>query len=339
MRRNYLVITAVSCVFFQLAGCQQQAITEAVAKQGEPKIEFESLVYDFGKVGPGKKLLGEFKFTNIGGAPLNITKVEKCCGAVIKLDKDELAPGESGVLNVQYTSSRMPGKMSKKLYVNSNDKDMPRAILTIQAETVLKVAHEPEKLSLTLKEDNAGCPEITLTSVDGQPFSIKAFRATGNSITAEVDPSVEATRFVLQPKVDVEKLKEHSSGYINITLSHPECDRLYISFRALLRFRVTPTAIMVLNAEPQKPVAKKISVISNYNEDFEVDSVSSESGFVKLLSQEKIDKGYRFEVEVTTPPNDGTGKFADVCYINLKDGDRLLIRFYGQYLKPAASGE
>jgi hypothetical protein len=57
MKQRYLVFIAVSCVFFLLTGCQQQAkvaekpaAAEAVAKKGEPKIEFESMVYDFGQV-------------------------------------------------------------------------------------------------------------------------------------------------------------------------------------------------------------------------------------------------------------------------------------------------
>ena len=120
MRRNYLVITAVSCVFFLIAGCQQQAKkaeepTEAAeSKTAGPKIEFESMVYDFGKVGPAQILNGEFKLTNTGDAPLKITNVEKCCGAVTQLDKTEFEPGESGVLHVRYTSSRTAYKMMKR---------------------------------------------------------------------------------------------------------------------------------------------------------------------------------------------------------------------------------
>jgi hypothetical protein len=59
-------------------------VAAAESKKAGPKIEFESMVYDFGKVGPGQKLNGQFKFTNTSDAPLKITKVEKCCGAVIQ---------------------------------------------------------------------------------------------------------------------------------------------------------------------------------------------------------------------------------------------------------------
>jgi hypothetical protein len=118
---KYLIISMITCVFVVLAGCQQKSMkaegltTTAESKTG-PKIKFESLVYDFGKVGPRKKLNGEFKFTNAGNAPLKITKVEKCCGAVTELNKNEFAPGESGVLHVEYTSGISAGKITKELY-------------------------------------------------------------------------------------------------------------------------------------------------------------------------------------------------------------------------------
>ena len=198
MKRGLLhgIFVAVGVLLVLLAGCQQQAkVAEEPARseaeaakapaesvgQGKPepaeggaRIEFQSLVYDFGKVGPGKKMDRHLKFTNTGDAPLKITNVEKCCGAVTKLDKQDLAPGESGVLSVQYTSGRMPGAMTKKLYVNSNDKTTPKASLTIRAETVLKVDYEPKSIKMLIKDGQVECPKITLSSTDNEPFSISS---------------------------------------------------------------------------------------------------------------------------------------------------------------------
>jgi len=345
MRRNYRVIIAVSCVFFLFAGCQQQAkvaeepaAAEAVAKKGEPKIEFESLVYDFGKVGPGQKLLGEFKFTNTGDAPLEITKVEKCCGIVTQLDKTEYTPGESGVLKVTYTSSRIASKINKKLYVNSNDTENPRVMLTIQAETVLRVDYKPKRIKLLLKDENAGCPEITLSSVDNKPFSISSFSATGGSLTAEFDSSVRATKFVLQPRADMEKLQKRAIGLIKIGLVYPEPDAesetVTITFRALSRFTLRPSMLIVMYDKPAEPVKKTLWITNNYGEDFEVESTASKEGYVKVLSQEKVGKRYRFSLEITPPPGqDGKG-FNDTFSINLKGGEKLEVPCRGIYKAP-----
>jgi len=344
MRREKLIINAVICVFILLAGCQQQtkmaeeATTEAESEKAGPKIEFENTVYDFGKVGPLQKLNGEFKFTNTGDAPLKITKVEKCCGAVTKLDKDELAPGESGVLHVQYTSSRFSNKIKKQLYINSNDKDTPRATLTIMAETVLKVEWEPKILRLLLDKENAGCPKITLTSTENKPFSIISFQATNDTITADFDDSMEATQFVLEPKVDMEKLQKQTRGRINISLAYPQPDTppdtASITFRTLPRFSVIPSVLMFYYDNSGRPVKKYLSITNNYDEEFEVESTSSKEGCIKVFDQKKIRNRYQMALEITPPPGEVRKKFTDTFIINLKDGQRFEVPCQGTYKPP-----
>ena len=347
MKRALLgaIVAGLGLLSVLQTGCQQQAkvapapgAPEAVAKKAEPQITFDSLVYDFGKVGPGQKLNGEFKFTNTGDAPLKITNVEKCCGAVIKLDKKQLAPGESGALQVQYTSGRTAGAMSKKLYVNSNDKATPRAELTIKAETVLKVACEPQNLKLIINEENAACPKITLTSTDNQLFSISSFKATDDCMTAEIDSSVEAKQFVLQPKVDIEKLKNRKSGRINIGLVFSQSgtppETLTIIFQALSRFTIRPSVLMVLYNNPNEPVKKSLWVINNYNEDFEIESTSIKEGYIKILSQNKEGNRYQFELEIT-PPGEDVKRFTDTFTINLKGGEKLEVPCRGIFRAPA----
>jgi hypothetical protein len=330
-------------------GCQEQtkppdqteAATAAAAKlasekarvdQPAPQITFEKTVYDFGEVSSSKKCTGQFKFTNTGNAPLRITEVKKCCGAVVTLDKKELAPGESGALKVEYNTGRGAGAMMRQLHVSSNDQTNPDVTLTIKARIAPKVDYEPRRINLVLNKENAGCPNITLTSLDGQPFSIKTFQATGDSISADVDPSVEATKFVLQPKVDLEKLQKRSAGFVAINLTHPELDRVTIYFSTQQRFQMTPASIILFNPEPQKPTVKKISVVSNYGQNFEVESTSSDKGLAKVLSQQEIANGYQFEVEIMPPLPDGTGKFTDVLNIQLKGGEKLAIKCYGRYM-------
>ncbi|MHC4574524.1 MAG: DUF1573 domain-containing protein, partial [Planctomycetota bacterium] len=143
-----------------------------------PKLTFRSLTHDFGEIGPRTKNACEFKFKNTGDSLLKIERVTKTCGCTASaLDKKEYMPGESGAVKVTYSAGSMPGAGTKRLYVNSNDKAQPRIALTVKAKVVLKVRHQPEKLNLVLKDENAGCPEITLTSVDDRPFAIKSFRA------------------------------------------------------------------------------------------------------------------------------------------------------------------
>jgi len=327
-------------------GCRQPAkvavepsAVKPVVEKAGPKIEFESLVYDFGKVGPGQKLDGQFKFTNNGDALLKITGVEKCCGAVTKLEKKELSPGESGVLDVQYTSGRIAGGMMKRLYVNSNDKATPKATLTIKAETVLKVVCEPQSLRLVMNQENAGCPKITLKSTDNQPFSITSFAATGDCLTAEIDSSVKATQFVLEPKADMEKLQKIRTGRISIRLAYSQPntppETVSIIFQALSRFTIRPSMLVVLYDKPGEAVKKSLWITNNYNEDFEIESAASKEGYIKVLSQNKSGNGCQFTLEITPPEGTDVKRFTDTFTIKLKDGESLGIVCRGMYRAPA----
>jgi len=297
-----------------------------------PKIAFEKLVHDFGEVGPGTDNVGEFKFTNAGDALLVVTQVKSCCGVTTSLEKQQYKPGESGVVKAKFHASPAPGVFGGQIQVYSNDPSKQEVALALKAKIVPKVAYEPQRLNLLLKDKDAEVPDITLTSLDGKPFSITQIRSTLNSVTADIDPTVQATKFILKPKIDAQKLHEGLNGYIQLSLTHPQCGQLSIPFNALPRFTITPPQLIVLKAEPQKPVRRKVWVLSNYGNDFEVESASSQNGIIKLLKQEKVGSSYQFEVEITPPDAKDQRRFTDTFVVNLTGGEKLKIVCQGFYV-------
>jgi hypothetical protein len=340
MRKNYIVllILMVGCILLLQFGCQEQikperAETTVQSDKAGPKITFENIIADFGQIGiTSSKKVAEFKFTNSGGGLLEIKEVEKCCDVVTKMDKTEFAPGESGVVKAEFQAFQKPGLYMKNIYVNSNDKTQPRLALTIKAMVVSKVSHSPKRLRLFLEEDNAGCPKIVINSLDNQPFSITGFTSTGESITADIDSSVEATKFVLSPVVDIEKLNKSPKGRINISLTHPEEKTVHFTFDMLPKFFISPSSsIFIINASPQKPVVRKVSVLTNYGGAFEIESFSSQNNTVKILRQESISSGYQLDVEITPPPSDGKAIFSEALMIKIKGDKELLLICHGFY--------
>ena len=317
-------------VLFSQTGCQEQS---KLTGKAQPQIKFKELVYDFGDVGPSSKHKGQFEFTNVGETILKITKVEKCCGVDIGLDKMKYAPGESGTLRVEWTSDRLESKMSRKLVVHSNDKVNPETNLTIKAQTVLKVAWEPKRLRLFLDEENAGCPKISINSIDDRPFSITGFKSTADCITADFDPTAEATEFVLEPKIDVEKLGKSLKGRVNITFNHPMGKNATLVYSVLPKYTISPSMIFVWDAQPEQPVVKKISVLNNYRKDFEIESISSKRNIIgmKVVEQRKITNGYQLDLELIPPAVKNTTSFTDELSVNIKGDEKLTIRCNGYY--------
>lgn len=344
--RFNLVTVGICCVLVLVIGCQEQAGTGKVSQGlpervkapevneaaiGGPRITFDKVVDDFGEVGPGTRKTGEFKITNSGDKALEITRVDECCGVVTSLSKKELAPAETGTLTVDYRGSQQSGTVRRQIFVNSNDKTNPRVGLTITVRIVAKVDHEPKSLNLLLKGD-ANCPSITLTSLDDKPFSIKGFKSTGDCITLDVNNVAQATKFVLQPKVDTQKLRKGLNGFLEISLTHPDCDTVTIPFNTLSEFEVNPPLIIVFNAEPKKVVERDLWILSNYSQDFEIESASSQNNYITVLGREKINKGYQLKLQITPPAAEANQRiFTDVFTVSIKGGEKLTVTCRGFY--------
>ena len=346
MKRKCLVLVLlISCTLFLQAGCQQKAKEAGIIQEKHqiiaepnkpsPKITFDSDLFDFGEVGPNKKNIGKIKFTNTGDALLKITKVARCCGVVTKLGKMEYEPGESGELEITWNSGAQPITFRRKLTIHSNDPETPQTIINIKAKVVLQVDWEPKSLRLALDKENAGCPKITIYSVDKRPFSILTFKSTADCITADFDPSVKATKFILEPKVNIDAIPKNFKGRIYINLTHPEGKTVTVLFSVLPQYTVRPSMLILWNSEPNKPIVRKIDVLNNYRKDFKIESISSKRNIVgvKVLEQKEITYGYQLDVELTPPSVVSTKGFSDELSVNVKDGEVLTIRCTGRYTK------
>jgi hypothetical protein len=375
MKRNCLIPTVlivVSVCFLQISWGKQQAVAakdskpELTASKPEgnsvkaetapapgkrgPEITFAEVVHDFGNIEPGSKDICEFKFTNTGDSPLKITDVSRSCGCTTyALGKEEYEPNESGSLKAEYHASSQPGSVRKTLVVSSNDHAKPTVELVIKAEIVAKIDCQPNKLNLLLNKENAGCPPITIKSFDGKPFSIKEFKAFGQLnksiegvITADYNSVAEANEFVIQPKVNVEKLREETGGRIEITVARPGSDVISVPFEVLPRFKITPPSIIIYKADMEKSVTREVWVLSNYDDDFEVESTSSQEGDIKVLSQEKVGNRCKFELEIMSPATETgqKGYLTDVFFVKIKGGETLKVvcrMFYMRKKSPSVT--
>lgn len=301
----------------------------------QPRITVEKDTCDLGEVGVGAKLTGQFKFTNTGAAPLKIALVQACCGVTTKgvAVGQEYAPGQSGTLEFEYHALTMPNPaVTRILYLQTNDPACKISTLTIKAAIVRRVDYKPEVLKLVLRRENGGCPDITLTSLDRRPFSITGFEATANSIAAEFDPRAKATEFVLKPKADLAKLEQNMRGRISINLTHPECNNIELMYDVLPEYTISVPSIMMFGLKPGQAVAREIWILSNYEDDFEIESVSSPKGIIKLVEKTKASNRYQLRVEVTPPSREGgTIVVSDMLEIKVKGGKTLTIPLRGFY--------
>lgn len=365
--RTILLITAAMLIVNLFSGCEESQTTqkpdEQIVKQqapadaetpkqkpkpapepapdtkpqkNQPKLEFENTIHDFGLTGPGRYLSCQFKFKNTGDVLLKIRKkVDSTCGCTVPiLGKTDYAPGESGVIKVRFHTPSTAVTTAKQLYVHSNDPRNSKIPLTIKSTVKLDIEVSPKTLSLNLRDENAGIGPITITSKDGQEFAIKSVVSPRAAITAIVDPTVKATQFTIQPKVDLTKLSTIPNSVITITLDHPYTKTVRVNYTAKPAFTISPSRIIIQRAKAGQKVNKTVFIQSNYNEAVEIAALTIQNQYIKVIKREKLDDGrIQLDIEVTVPAQTTKSRryFTDELKIHLKNAKALTVRCNGWY--------
>jgi hypothetical protein len=347
MKRSALFIVLVIVCFAAFLFTDAANASAKKSASQEPQVQgpaftFESTVYDFNNISPGSYLTRDFKFTNTGDSLLEITDIQAICGCTIpSLDQKQYAPGETGTIKVAFYPGSSVGPVTRQIHILSNDKRQPIETLTLKANIVIKVEVNPETVMLSLKQPNAGSPDITLTSLDGKAFGITNFQPSLDCIRLDFDPNYQATKLVLKPVIDVEKLKKSPTlkGNIRISISHPECKEISVFFDAPALYKMNPPTLLLFNTEPLKPITRdKVWLLSNYNEDFQIESTSSKNGFIKVATSEKVSPDQCvFSLQITPPklpdPSKTINYFTDVLFIKIKGGEQVELSCRGYYAK------
>jgi hypothetical protein len=106
-----------------------------LAQAKKPRAVFESTAQNFGKVKQGDVLTHEFVFKNEGNATLVIERVETTCGCTAALASDQkVLPGKEGKIKTTFDTRGYSGRMTKYVYLVSNDAAGGRTELSLSAD-------------------------------------------------------------------------------------------------------------------------------------------------------------------------------------------------------------
>ena len=90
-------------------------------KKARSAIKFEELSHGFGKIKQGEVIKHDFKFTNVGKAPLVIKKVDVSCGCTFpSYPFIPIEPGKEGVIGITYDSKNKAGRQKPTITVVTN---------------------------------------------------------------------------------------------------------------------------------------------------------------------------------------------------------------------------
>ena len=105
--------------------------------------EFETETIDYGKILQNEDGYREFKFKNIGNAPITISNIKSSCGcSVAEKPSKPIMPGENGSIRVKYDTKRL-GRFSKTFMIRS---DAAQKLKTVRIKGIVLQA-EKNKLN------------------------------------------------------------------------------------------------------------------------------------------------------------------------------------------------
>ena len=166
----------------------------------KPKLLIKERVWDFGAIKQHKTAKHNFLVKNEGKETLIIKRLRTTCGCTAALTtKERIAPGESGEIKVTFSSGYRQGRVTKYVYVESNDPDEPLLKLTVMGivEVVLSpqinvnpsniylgIIWVADKIKSTLNVENIGDADLIIQKVEAPPTGELKVKAALDTIPA-----------------------------------------------------------------------------------------------------------------------------------------------------------
>ena len=161
-----------------------------------PRIEFASLVYDFGTITSGVPVKYEFVFTNTGDATL-VTEVK---GSDYRGDWDKsVPPGKTGKIPIDFRSASFSGPILKSLLVSCNDRTHPTTILQFKGNVWKPIVVTPMSaiFSPLANAQTNETKTLRIVNNDATPLTLSAPECDNPSLRTELKTVKEGKEFEL----------------------------------------------------------------------------------------------------------------------------------------------
>ncbi len=138
------------------------------------RIQFETLLHDFGKAKAGEPVKYTYNFTNTGDETLVIKNVQPQCGCTAAGEwTKEVAPGKSGKIPIQFNSTGYNGAVFKQVTVTCNVSNQPIVILQLKGTVFKLIDVNPQFVAMTVPADaTSASATVTITNNGDEPVEI-----------------------------------------------------------------------------------------------------------------------------------------------------------------------
>jgi hypothetical protein len=229
------------------------------APPSNAKIQFETPVYDFGKVKCGDLVKYTYIFTNTGSDVLEVTHVQPSCGCTTAGEwTRKVDPGKTGAIPVQFNSQNFNGQVFKTVSVNCNDKQQPTVMLQLKGTIWKPIDLSPPYTVLTIPPDAGNASTVVKITVNmDQPVDVFEPESNNKAFAAELKTNAPGKEFQLTistvPPVSTGNLQ----AKITLKTSATNTPTLEVPFWANIQ-----PAILIMPPQlqlPASPLASKMT--------------------------------------------------------------------------------
>ncbi len=189
-----------------------------------PKLSVDKTDIDLGNVYSGEIKTIRVNLKNVGKDTLQIIKVQPSCGCTtVKTPKPFLLVGESDVVELQFNSTGLAGKVTKHVMIQTNDPKSPNTSVAITANVVSDF--EIVKYGTAINFGNLPVGKqfketVMLRNISGRSITIRGI--SNSSLSMKVDTKWKLVSASDSARITI-SITPDKEGYVN-TMFYVETD-------------------------------------------------------------------------------------------------------------------
>jgi len=154
----------------------------------EPRIVFEKEVFDFGEIMEGDTAVYLFHFKNEGDTTLEILDIRATCNCTVTELKEKLIePGKNGIIEAVFHSSGRKGKITKSIYVTTNDKKRGLIRLKVTGKVKRMWGCEPTKVDFgEIRKNGTLIDTVTISSISLDTIKVDSITTEPPYLTSKI---------------------------------------------------------------------------------------------------------------------------------------------------------
>ncbi len=293
---------------------------------GEPQIEFDSELHDFGTVFQMRQYECAFKLRNSGTADLIIENVSSTCGCTAALLSDEIIePGGEGEIKVTFKSGMYSRTIRKTVRVRSNDPQEPRKSLYVKATVVPRLILKPKLLhfqevhrkegavkSIIVKPSETEDVRSIKVKFGSRNFSAKLERVSVVENEYRVNVSV-------RKNLPIGRVRGKMQFYINKETE--PCAKLSVSATIIGDITVSPNRLVFKTKLGSNDEIKPITLTSTASEPLRILSVKSDVPGLKVEAS-PVEKGKSVTIVSRLAPDAQPGSLRGNITVRTNNADQ-----------------